>query len=278
MSITTIDLAIQSMSAPTTFYKTQSGTPIIGTMYSQWLSAGFPSAATTLPTGNNGGQFYTCASSQVTGQLLFNNPPAGDTTYLARFSATANTYGTLILADRIWADSVSGGSIIIQNVFSGGFPRSSTIGGGDSNGVGIMLAIEVYSALGATANTPKVTYIPQSASVASGGDTATLAYALPTTAAAGTFIPFTLKSGDFGVREVRNYHNMTARTNTGAFGIVAYRPLAYIPCISPQVPGIVDCITGGFVKMFPNTVPFLIWFAGTTTAPSLLGQFQYTQN
>jgi hypothetical protein len=275
MSVTTLDQCLAGMQFPTTFYKAQSGTPIVGTMYSQWLSPGQPSAATTLPTGNLAGQFYTCASAQISGQLRFTPAITSDTFYLSRFTGCANTTGTLILADRIWADSVSGGSIILQNVFSGGFPRSAGVGGGDSSGIGIQLALEVFATLGATANTPKVTYIPQSASVASGGDTATLAYAMPATAALGTFIPFTLKAGDFGVKEVFAYHNMAARTNTGALGIVAYRPLAYIPCSVAGVAGVVDALTGGFPILFPNTVPFLIWMAGTTTAPVIAGFFQY---
>ena len=267
------------MFAPQSFYKAQAGTPVVGTMYSQWVSAGIPGAGTIPPTGTISGQFYTCVTTQVTGQLTFINPPAGDTIYLTRFSGAANVAGTLILADRIWGDSLSplsntGNSVqAAAAIWSGSFPRSAGIGGGDSSGTGLHLAMEVYTTMGATASTPKVTYINSAGT----GETATLAYAMPATAAAGTFIPFTLKAGAFGVRSVSSFHQFATKTS-GVWGMTVYRPLAYIPCIAGTVPGVVDCITSGFPIMFPNTVPMLIWMAGTVTIPAITGQFQFAIN
>jgi hypothetical protein len=278
LSITTISSAISYMYGPQTFFKVPTPTPVVGTMYSLWTAAGMPGAGTIPPTGLLAGQFFTCAAAQITGQIYFQNPAAGDTTYLARFAGTCNTYGTLILADRIWGDSVSPVRIGAQVINSGAFPRSAGIGGGDSSGTGVQLAIEVYTTLGAAAATPKVSYVPVGGSMGStGGDTGAAAYAVPATAAAGTFIPINLKAGAFGVKAVTAYNNMTTKTS-GVLGLVAYRPLAYIPCSAPEIYGVADCLTGGFPIMFPNTVPMLIWMAGTATVPVISGQFQFTQN
>lgn len=271
MSITSIDQAIAGMLPICTFLKTAPGTPVIGSMYSLWLAAGCPGAG-GLPTGNKAGQFYTCAAAQIAGQLPFTNPAAGDTTYLARFSANANTTGSLILADRIWGDSLSATAIGPQTIYSGAFPRSSGIGAGDSSGTGICLALEVYTALGAGTPTPKVTYINSAGT----GDTGAACMAVPATAAIGTFIPINLKSGAFGVRSVTAYNNLVTHTS-GCFGLVAYRPLAQIQCISPGVADWVDCLTSGFPILFNNTVPFLIWVAGTVTIPITFGNLVLCQ-
>jgi hypothetical protein len=272
MAVTTLDAALQGMMLPSAFYKAQVGTPVVGTMYSQWVAPGSPGAATTLPTGLLAGQFFTCAAAQVAGQLKFSAGISGDTFYLARFTGASNTTGTLILADRIWGDSVSGVPVGTQTIYSGSFPRSAGIGGGDSSGTGVQLAIEVYASIGATACTPKVTYVN---SAGTAGDTGTAAYAVPSSAVAGTFIPINLKAGAFGVRSVTAYNNMTARTQGGAFGVVAYRPLAYVPCNVAGVAGVVDFLTSGFPIMFPNTIPFLIWMAGTATVPVIAGSFYW---
>ena len=270
------------MFAPQSFYKAQAGTPVVGTMYSQWVSAGIPGAGTIPPTGTISGQFYTCVTTQVTGQLTFINPPAGDTIYLTRFSGAANVAGTLILADRIWGDSLSplsntGNSVqAAAAIWSGSFPRSAGIGGGDSSGTGLCMAMEVYTSMGGTASTPKVTYINSSGN----GDTAVLAYAMPASAVAGTFIPFNLAQktgaivGNFGVRSVSAFHQFATKSS-GVWGITVYRPLAYIPCSVAGVAGVVDALTSGFPIMFPNTVPMIIWMAGTVTVPVIAGQFAW---
>jgi hypothetical protein len=271
MSITTLDGIIAGRLPSSPFIKVAPGTPIIGTIYSLWLGAGSPGAGVTIPTGNKSGQFYTCAAAQIAGQLPFTNPPAGDTMYLARFAANANTIGTLILADRIWADSLSPVGIGAQLIYSGSFPRSAGIGGGDSSGTGIMLGLEVFTQLGAAAATPKVTYVN---SAGTAGDTGVATMAMPASAAVGTFIPIGLKSGAFGVRSVTAYNNMTTKTS-GCLGLVAYRPIVRIGVAVAGLEDAVDAITSGFPIFYPNMVPMLLWVAGSTTAPTVFGGLDY---
>lgn len=268
MSITTLDQLLSGMLPPYSFIKVALGTPVVGSYYDLWLASGQPSAGTAISAILPRGIFYTCSSSQVQGQIPFQNPPDGDTTYLARFVANANTTGTLILADRIWADSLSIISTTSTNVYSGAFSRSAGTGGGDSSGTGIQVAITAYTTLGATASTPKITVINSDGT----GDTYTAAMAMPATAAAGTFIPFicTTTRGSKGIQSVSIFHNFATKTS-GTWGLVAYRPLVRVGCVAAGIDNAVDAITSGFPKLFPNSVPFLIWQAGTTTVPTITG-------
>jgi hypothetical protein len=267
MSILTLDQALAGFRDPQGFVKVPTGTPVIGNHYSLWIVPGNPGAGSTVPTGNVKGQFFSSTISD-TGIIAFPPAVAGDTTYLSRFTASAQVTGTLILADRIWADSLSavGVAPFRTPIFSGSFPRSAGTGGGDSSGVGIMLGLEVFTALGATATTPKVTIIDQNGL----GDTMTALIPIPATAAVGTFTPFTNGPGHWGCRSVSYFHHMVTHTS-GTWGLVAYRPLARIHCTLGGVEDNVDMFTGGFPIVFEGSAPFLIWLAGSATIPRVFG-------
>jgi hypothetical protein len=272
MSISTMDQAVAGACAPIIFNKTAPGTPVVGSLYSLWMgTTGYPLLG-TIPTGNKSGQFYTSAITMPAGGLWVPQPTAGDTTNLYRFQASSQTTGTLLLADRIWSDSLSPVGIGAQLIFSGSFPRSRGTGGGDSSGKGIMLAIEVYTALGASAATPKVTYVDQNGI----GDTGVAIMAVPATAAAGTFIPIYQSIGRRGFRSVHSYNNMTTKTS-GVLGLTAFRILARVGVSYAGVVNAIDLLTGGFPQIYDNTVPFFIWMAGTTTAPQVFGQVIWAQ-
>jgi hypothetical protein len=223
------------------------------------------------------GHYFTCASSQEQGQLTYVNTGGADTNYLARFAGMSTQTGSIIIADRIWADSLSpvvatsavyNAPTSVNAVFSGSFPRSAGKGAGDSSGTGIMLGLEVYTTLGAGTPTPKVTYIDS----AGNADTATLSMALPATATAGSFYTFTQSANRSGYRSVSYFHMLATHTS-GTLGLVAFRPLAVLQCAAANVTDWVDAITSGFPITIQNSVPMLLWVAGATTAPSIYGQF-----
>lgn len=270
MAITSLDGAITGMRPAFSFFKTTPGTPVIGNTYSLWRGTGAPGLG-AFPA-NISGTFYTSLAAQVVGQIPFTNPSGGQSSYLSVLNGSSSQVGTLIIADRIWGDSVSPTTIGNQNVWSGAFPRSTGTATGDSSGNGILLALECLTTLGATSATPKITYIGSDGL----GDTQPLFMAMPSSAAIGTFIPFNLGAGKAGVRSVSQYNNMTTLTS-GGLGLVAYRKLAQINCIAARVGDAVDALTSGFPTMFNNTVPFLIWVAGSVTAPLISGSFIYTQ-
>jgi hypothetical protein len=282
MSIVTLDGVIAGARLPIFYEKILSGTLVAGTWYSTWLFPGMPGAGVTPSVTTPTGSFFTCAASQVQGQLTYTNTGGSDTNYLMRFSGMSTQTGSLIIADRIWADSLSpigqSTSTAVYNaasgagssnaVWSGSFPRSIGLGGGDSSGKGIVLGLEVFTTLGAGASTPKVTYVDS----AGAADTATCTMAVPATATAGSFFTFSQNANHSGFRSVSYFHSNVSHTS-GLWGLVAFRPLAVIQCAAANVTDWVDAVTSGFPITFQNTVPMLIWVAGTTTAPNLFGQF-----
>ena len=61
-----------------------------------------------------------------------------------------------------------------------------------------------------------------------------------------------------------------------AIHLVAYRVLARIGCTTANIAANVDAITGGFVKLHADTVPFLVWVPTATTTMQVQGQFIQT--
>jgi hypothetical protein len=263
MSIETLDQALAGFRDPQGFYKIAPGTPVIGTMYSLWRANGNPGMG-PIPTGNLSGRFYNDTSD--TGLIPIPAAVNGDTNYLARFSLSSLTAGTLMLIDRIWSDSLSPVGIGSQLIYSGSFPRSRGTGGGDSSGIGISLAIEVYTALGASSATPKVSYIDQKGV----GDTGIAAYAIPSSAAIGTFIPIMNSVGRRGFRSVIAYNNMTTLTS-GVLGLTAYRTIARVGVPAAGLEASLDLLTSGFPSLYEGSAPSLVWIAGSTTVPRILG-------
>ena len=273
MAITTIAQLNSGLVTPYRYIKQQTVTPVIGTWYSLWTYGGMPGGGAA-PTGNTKGQYYTNTSPQ-TGQVWIPGAVAGDTLYLATLTAQANFPGTLILADRIWADSLkvrpdSSGNASQTQIYTGSFYRSSGLAGGDSSGRGILLAMECYTTMGATAVTPKATVINDQGQ----GDTWTCWSTVPTTAVAGTFVPMYSTKHCYGVRSVSVFHGMTTHTS-GTWGLTAFRILGRIGCSFGGLEGSMDAISAGFPEVFANTVPFLIWVAGSTSATTIQGRVQW---
>lgn len=100
--------------------------------------------------------------------------------------------------------------------------------------------------------------------------------AVPATMAVGSFIPVPLAAGDTGVRSIQTW-TQSATMTSGVYHLVAYRILARVPLVVPNVDAAVDSLTGGFVQLFNNTVPFLLWLPASATAPTLTGTLIVTQ-
>jgi hypothetical protein len=98
----------------------------------------------------------------------------------------------------------------------------------------------------------------------------------PATAVAGTFVPFMLEAGDTGIKSIQTI-TLGTSYGGGAIHLVAYRILARLEIAVVNVGNAIDAISGGFVRMFNNTVPFLVWLPSATTALTLAGQLIYTQ-
>jgi hypothetical protein len=256
------------MQWPRHFAKAVTGTMVAGRPWSTWALAGNPGAGsfdTTLA-----GVALSSTSAQVAGQINFTDPASGSA-YLARLQASATIAGTLLLCDRLWHN---GGFTITtttaQTVNSATWPSRSV--GGDTNGKGVLIGIEVSAACGAAAPAPTITYTNEAGT---GSRSAGLWFATANSPAAGSFFPFGLQAGDYGVRSVQS---LTLGTSwvSGTINLVAYRVLAQLELTGAFIPNAVDALTSGFPVMYNGTVPFLIFIPNTTTTSNISGQVVYT--
>ena len=265
MAITTLDGAIAGQRPPDNFLKNGVAT-VVGRLYSPFYVAGLPGAAVAPSPGVAG-----AALTSYSGQLPFTNPGAGNT-HLMRFVGDCNVAGSLLLCDRLWHNSgLSATLTTAQTVNSVAWPARDR--DGSTNGVGVQVGFEVSTVMGAGTPTFTMNYTNAAGTAGRSITTGTQAG----TMAVGSFIPIPLAAGDTGVRSIQAGWQLSASMTSGAYHLVAYRVLARVPVVAGGISGAVDFLTGGAVRMYNDTVPFLLWSPATTTAPIIHGSFQVTQ-
>lgn len=267
MAITTLDGAIAGMQPPQEFYKIGTAASAAGVFYTPFYAAGYPGAAAVYAGGLVGASLTTYA-----GQIPWTNPVSGNS-YLARFSGTATIAGSLYLVDRLWHNSIPlVTTTTAQTVGSAAFPaRDST---GTTNGAGVYVGLEITATIGTAAPVTNTT-MSYTNSLGTAGQTATIA-SVNTAATKGSFFPFQLAAGDAGVRAIASVTLGTSYVS-GTFGLVAYRLLARLDLNLANSGWAVDALTGGFVQMYSNTVPQLLFMPSATTATNFSGQLIVTQ-
>ena len=266
MAITTLDGALAGMKPPTYFSKAVTGTLVAGRPFSPFYLAGVPGAATAPSPGLAGEALTTYA-----GQLPI--PAASGNTHLARFSGVSSAQaGVLLLCDRLWHNSgftiTSTGA---QTINSAAWPARDM--NGSTNGVGVILGVEISSATGAGTPTITVSYTNDANT---SGRTGTNSVATVATSAAGTFYPIGLAAGDTGVRSVQTL-TLSATWTSGTMHLVAYRVLASLELGAAGLPNAIDALTSGMPRCYDNTVPFLVFIPQTTTTTQLSGTAVFTQ-
>lgn len=266
MAITTLDLALAGMKPPSYFSKAVTGTMVAGRPFSPFYLAGVPGAAAA-PTPGLAGAALTSYAGQVP------IPAASGNTHLARFSGVSSAQaGMLLLCDRLWHNSgftiTSTGA---QTVNSAAWPARDM--NGSTNGVGVILGVEISSATGSGTPTITVSYTNDANT---SGKTATNSVATVATSAAGTFYPIGLAAGDTGVRSVQTL-TLSATWTSGTMHLVAYRVLATLELPAAGLPNAVDALTSGMPLCYDTTVPFLLFIPQTTTTTQISGSAVFTQ-
>lgn len=266
MAITTLDGALAGMKPPAYFSKAVSGTLVAGRPFSPFYLAGVPGAATAPSPGLAG-----AALTSYAGQLPI--PAASGNTHLARFSGVSSAQaGVLLLCDRLWHNSgftiTSTGA---QTINSAAWPARDS--NGSTNGVGVILGVEISGATGAGTPTITVSYTNDANTA---GKTGTNSVATVASSAAGTFYPIGLAAGDTGVRSVQTL-TLSATWTSGTMHLVAYRVLASLELGAAGLPNAIDALTSGMPRCYDNTVPFLIFVPQTTTTTQLSGTAVFTQ-
>lgn len=266
MAITTVDGIIAGQMPPYSFLKVGTAPEAAGVLHSHFYATGLPGAAVAPTPGLAGAALTTYA-----GQLPFTNPVSGNS-YLSRWVIGASVVGGFYLVDRLWHNSgFTITTTTAQTVNSVAWPARDK--DGSTNGVNVMVGIEVstVSTNGAVTNTT----LQYTNNAGTAGRTGTIT-SFVAAANVGTFVPFQLQAGDTGVRSVQSLTLGTTYA-TGVIHLVAYRILSFVPVMIANVPGTVDPVTGGFPRLYDNTVPFIIQQPSATTATTVIGQFIIAQ-
>lgn len=211
MTITTLDGLVAATRNILAFYKI-SATALANSYQSLWKTGNLPLAGLTPPTGSG-----EAPAKTTLGALNFSEVGGSALIYAGRAVLTMATLGTLLLYDRLLHTSgLSGNVTTEQTVNSAALSRYT-------DGAGIELFLEWYTATGGTASTVTISYT-NSAGTAGRIATATL-QASP---AIGTMQNIPLQNGDTGVRSVQSV-TLSAGTGTaGNFGITLLKQLADI--------------------------------------------------
>lgn len=143
---------------------------------------------------------------------------------------------------------------------------------GTRNGRNVLAGYEVSTVMGAGTPTLSITYVNSDGVVGQVSPNITLAATYPV----GTFIPIPLAAGDKGVRGIQT-HVKSATQTSGVYHLVLYRVIARVGIPVAYAASAIDAITSGMPRLFDNTVPFLVWIPGTTTAPVVSGQVIVSQ-
>ena len=268
MAITTVDGLIAGCKPMRYIAKNNTGSLVQSRLFSPFYLTGIPSAAAAPTSGMTGDPLTYYA-----GQIPFTNPPAGQNSYVARFSmACSASQGATTLIDRLWQNS--GISVTTfpgaQAVNSDPFPERDQ--NGSSNGDGVLLGLEVSSATGAGTPTVTVTYTN---SAGQSGKTASVA--VSASAVAGSFWSFPLASGDVGVQSVQSIA-FTSSWTSGTVHLVAYRPIMTFSVVSTSASGFADALTGGLPRLYDNSVLSFLFFPGlTATSAGFFGGITIAQ-
>jgi len=267
VAITTLDGFSAGNLPPTEFFKVGTAPKAAGVLHSQFYASGNPQAAAIASPGLNG-----AALTSYAGMIPFTNPGSGYS-YLSRLVAWATVSCSLLVCDRLWHNSgIAVTTTGAQGITTPTWPTRDK--NGATAGVGIMVGLEVTAA---TTNAGAVT----NCTLAYTGDdgntgTATMA-SFPATASLGTFVPFQF-DGTKNHGGVRAISGLTLGTSlvTGSVALVAYRVLTMIG-LTANIVNQLDILTGSAVRLYDNTVPFILQLPTATTATTIGGHLIVAQ-
>lgn len=262
MTVASVDDLIAGFKPPKFVHKILPGMSGVSKA-SFWAAAGIPGPGSYDSTLN--GVVLSSTSAQVNGQVPFVDPAGGQVTKLARLANTANNMGSglMLLCDRLWHN---GGFTITstgaQSITSPTWPARDE--NGQTNGVGVLLGVEVSAAVGAA--TPAIT-IGYTNSAGTSGRSASNIDDTLSGAPAGSFFPIGLQSGDDGVRSVQSL-TLNASWISGTINLVAYRVIAAIDLNQLYWSSQKDAIGLNLPPLYNGSVPFFMQCTGLTS-PSI---------
>lgn len=260
MAITTVNGLVAAIAAAT---KLDMYLPSATTVSGGWINI---NKAVSLPWGTlatppaygSGGTIHTAGESGFP-----NLPDVTDPIkrYLITLEMTAATSGTLFLYDRVWSCSGFSGTVTTAQTVVG----MPTLTRPDSNGIGLEIWIECYTATGSTASNLTVSYTNQDGTA--GRTTASIAHT--TSMPANRMYRCTLQAGDTGVRSIQSV-TLSASTGTvGNFGVTLMKRIAVIAAPATNLNYSKDYAELGMPIIQNGTCANLV-HQGTTTSSGII--------
>ncbi len=251
------------------------GTLVAGRITDLWQWDGMPGGG-----GNSAPTSSTATSSSTAGSWKQTTPSAGTDLFLLSMNASAHVAGTLVLYDRL---NQSGGlSATTTGAQTTNLPTAALTR--YTNGVGVEIWIEIYTAIGSTGTTISASYTNQGGS--SGQTTANGAngpnFGNTGFSEAQRILPLPLASGDDGARAVASVTIAASTLTAGNFGVTLAYPLINIPIPAAGAGALWSglMISGGPLDLgtIADTCFAMAWVGNTATAPHLRGSAYFVSN
>lgn len=237
--------------------------PVAGRWSSLWLHDGFPGA----PAANPGATWVN-PTNATAGALPVASPGGGRQKWAVAVEAAASVAGTFLLYDRL--AHVSGMSGIVTSAQTG-TGTGSVSRYTSTASKGNIAFIEVYTALGATAQTGcTVSYNNESA----------VTKTSPAFQIGGTgfneklrMIPIPLAAGDQGITQINSVTIPVSTGTAGDFGVTIARPIAYLHVVNGGIGAQRDLISGypAAMEILSDACLAAAFLANTTTIPTIYG-------
>lgn len=268
--ITSMDgLLAGTIGIPTVIGKDAGTAEQAGIPHTPWYQSGIIGAGAA-PTGGLGGAAF---SAPVGGQIPVPVAVAGAQSQIQRLSLVhAGGIGMAWLIDRMWGNVPVVTTTTAQAITPAAMgPRDYT---GTANGERVYLALECSAVTG---NAAPITNTTVSYTNSSGvaGRTATLA-SWPTTAVAGTFVPFALQAGDTGVRSVQSITLGTSYLS-GQVHLIAFRWVCDLELPNPNVANKAAFPSIGKPILWDFSVLQLVYWPTGTALGAVAGSITYAQ-
>lgn len=218
MAITSLDSLIAKLPGQqVSILKNSLTTRGAGFFHSLWLAGGQPSAG-AIPATVNGAicNASTLGCPRLTAPIT--------SLYLAKLLATSSSAGCVLMYDRLWANAQLNATSILSQTWT-----APTLTRGN-NGEGVEAWMEIYTNLGTSSTTATLTYT-NSQGVTGRTATAPVGGSM----VAGQIVPFTLQSGDTGVRTCQSLILAATTGTAGNFGVTLVERLTTVPISSTNL-------------------------------------------
>lgn len=258
MAITTMDALVAAMATgdKVPFQKaTVTGTANAFT--SLWLVPGVPGAGSAPPA--TPGEIPTRSTNGAIAG--WTDPAGGQKAYLLGLSIATDDPGVYMLYDRLaHMGGLSGTVITAQTVNTAALTRYT-------DGIGVEIWVEIYTALGATSRTITATYTNENDVT---GRTTT-AVTLGATPPASRMYPLPLQAGDQGVKSVQSVLLSATTGSAGNFGVTLVKRMADIPIAFPAAFSPRDPFDLGLPEIASSACLGMIVFTSVTAVGPALG-------